>query len=199
MTDYATTLKIVMMSCSEYRGMNMANNTALLVIDMQVVLVDGAFQEREVLDRIGTLLGNARASNTPVVYMQHQNDGYAPMNVGAPTWQIHPTIAPVEGDIVLRKRASDSFYETALHDELTAKGINRLVVTGMMTEYCVDTTVRRASSMGYDVTLVADGHTTGDNELMKAPQIIEYHNAVLAELAQPDHAITVQLADQIVF
>ena len=49
-----------------------------------------------------------------------------------------------------------------------------------MTEYCIDTTCRRAVSLGYDVTLVADAHTTHDNDLLPAEKIIAHHNRSLS-------------------
>jgi nicotinamidase-related amidase len=51
---------------------------------------------------------------------------------------------------------------------------------GLQTELCVDTTVRRACTLGYRITLVADGHSTLDNGVLTAAQIIAHHNATLA-------------------
>ncbi len=101
--------------------------------------------------------------------------------------------------MIIRKQASDAFYETPLDDVLHSLGVSHLVVTGMQTEYCVDATSRRATSLGYDVTLVADGHTTGDYELLRAAQIVAHHNYVLAHLAQPDHPIRVIPGREIMF
>jgi nicotinamidase-related amidase len=178
----------------------MSADIALLVIDVQQALVEGAYQEREVLDRIGALLAAARAASVPVIYLQHEeNEASGPLNRGAAGWQIHAAVTPCEGELVIAKRACDSFYETPLQNELDARGIKRIVVTGLMTEYCVDTTCRQATSLGYDVTLVEDAHTTGGNEIMTAAQTIAHHNAVLADLAQPDHPITVRPAAEITF
>ena len=68
-----------------------------------------------------------------------------------------------------------------------------------MTEYCVDTTARRAVSMGYDVTLVSDAHTTIDNKLLTAAQIIAHHNALLDGFDAGPHAVTVKPADEVTF
>ncbi len=176
----------------------MSEGTALLVIDMQVGLVAGAYRAGEVLGTIATLLAKARSSGTPVVYLQHESDEFEPLKRGTPTWQIHPDIAPAEGESVISKRASDSFYQTPLRRELEAKGVRHIVVTGMMTEACVDTTSRAAISLGYDVTLVEDGHTTWNGRL-PAAQIIEHHNATLAELVHPDHTIKVKPAEAVNF
>ena len=100
----------------------MSQGTALLVIDMQVGLVAGAYRAGEVLGTIATLLAKARSSGTTVVYLQHESDEFEPLKRGTPTWQIHPDIAPAEGESVISKRASDSFYQTPLRRELEAKG-----------------------------------------------------------------------------
>lgn len=176
----------------------MSVRTALLVIDMQIGLVDGAHQEGIVLDRIADLIGRARHAKVPVIHVQHHHATYAPLKAGAPTWHLHPRVAPVEGERVIGKTASDAFHETSLLDDLRRLGVSRLVVTGMQTEFCVDTTCRRAISLGFDVTLVSDAHTTLDGEL-PAESIIRHHNAVLPRLAHPSHRVIVRPGREVVF
>jgi len=163
---------------------------ALLVIDMQVGLVDLGYHAEEVLACVSRLIGRARDAGVPVIHVQHHHASYAPLMTGAPTWRIHPDVAPVPGELVIGKTASDAFHGTPLGHELQRLGVRRLIVTGMQTEYCVDTTCRRALSFGFDVTLVADGHTTRDG-LWPAAEVIRHHNAVLPGLAHPDHHVTV--------
>ncbi len=177
----------------------MAGDTALLVIDMQVGLVEGAYQQHEVVARLADLVAEARVAGTPVVFVQHEEEDYPPMRHGAPEWQLHPALTPVEGELVVHKRASDAFYGTALGQELAARGVRHLVVTGMQTEYCVDATCRRAIGEGFDVTLVADGHTTGDTATLSAAQIIAHHNLTLGQLSHPDHPIAVRPRAAITF
>ena len=155
-------------------GNIVSRDTALLVIDVQVGIIDGlrAYRGREVLEQINKLLSKARASNVPIICIQHDGEAGHPLEVGTRGWEIHPEIKPHDEDLIIRKRASDSFFETTLQHELEARGIRHLIVAGCMTEYCVDTTSRRAISLGYDVTLVSDAHTTIDNKLLSAAQII---------------------------
>ena len=174
-------------------------DTALLVIDVQVSIIEGfhAYRGREVLEQINKLLSKARASNMPIIYIQHDGEAGHPLEVGTEGWQILPEIKPNEEDLIIRKRASDSFFETTLQHELDARGVKHLIVTGCMTEYCVDTTARRAVSMGYDVTLVSDAHTTIDNKLLTAAQIIAHHNALLDGFDAGDYGVTVKRADEV--
>jgi len=66
-----------------------------------------------------------------------------------------------------------------------------------MTQYCIDTTVRRAVSLGYDVVLAADGHMTADTDALLFEQIIAHHNALLDGFDAGGHAVRVCRADQI--
>lgn len=177
-----------------------ANETALLVIDAQLGLLGEEYpNEKVVLDHIGELLARARSAGAPVIYMQHDGGSGHPLNPETEDWPINPLVGPCEGEVVIPKHASDSFYETPLRRELERRGIRRLVVTGAQTEYCVDATCRRASSEGYAVTLAADAHSTGNTPTLTAEQIIAHHNATLANLAQPDHPITVLPTSVITF
>ena len=175
--------------------------TTLLVIDVQVGIIETlrAYRGREVLEQINKLLSKARASNAPIIYIQHDGEQGHPLEVGSSGWQIHPDNKPREGDLIIHKRASDSFFETTLQHELEARSVKHLIVSGCMTEYCVDTTSRRAVSLGYDVTLVSDAHTTIDNKLLSAAQIIAHHNALLDGFDAGLHSITVKRADEIAF
>jgi len=160
----------------------MSNNTALLVIDVQA----GNFEESApvhggsgLLAKISRLIARSRAAGGSVVYVQHCGPEGAIDQPGTPGWEIHPAIAPVESDAVVQKSHPDVFQDTNLQRELKSRGIKRLIITGMQTEYCVDTTCRRAYSLGYDVTLVEDAHSTWDTDFLTAPQIIAHHNDVL--------------------
>jgi len=179
----------------------MIKDSALLVVDVQVGIIEGfhAYRGSEVLEQINKLLAKARATSTPIIYIQHDGEAGHPLEVGTEGWRIHPGIEPREDELIIRKRASDAFFETTLQQELERRGIKHLVVTGCMTEYCVDTTSRRAVSMGYDVTLVSDAHTTIDNKLLTAAQIIAHHNTLLDGFDAGSKVITLKPADEISF
>jgi len=82
----------------------------------------------------------------------------------------------------VRKTTPDSFLGTPLQDLLDARGVQRLVVCGMHTEFCVDTTTRRALALGYPVLLVADAHTSAGNDALAPAQVIAHHNATLTQI-----------------
>jgi len=174
---------------------------ALLIIDVQVGLVELIPVEirTSVLPRIETLLSRGRASGTPVIFIQHDGPKGHPLETHTKGWEIHPSIKPLDSESVVRKRESDSFFETALQQELEKRRVTRLIIAGGMTEYCVDTTCRRATSLGYDVTLARDAHLTRDNGVLTAANIIAHHNFVLDDFGAGDHVIKVRPTDEIVF
>jgi len=179
----------------------MSADVALLVIDVQNGVVDWSAPSTggdAVLERIGALLSKARESGAPVIFVQHDGDEGGRLAVGTGGWEIHPRVSPAEGETVVRKRAADSFYETPLRGELERRGVRRLVVAGCRTQYCVDTTCRTAVSLGYDVTLAADAHTTVD-DVLPAPQIIAHHNSTLDDFGNDRHVVTVKKSDEISF
>jgi nicotinamidase-related amidase len=177
----------------------MADNTALLVIDMQNALVESAWNAEQTIDSIRTLIERARQTDTPIIFIQHETSKYPPMSYGADGWQIHPALTPAASEVAIRKRAADSFYETELQDALESRGIKQIIVSGMQTECCVDTTCRAALSRGFDVLLAADAHTTEDNDMFTAAQMIAFTNHALSMVAHPDHQIVVQPTSEIAF
>jgi len=155
---------------------------ALLIIDMQVGNFSEAnpvYKGNELLRKIKRLISKGRSAQIPIIYVQNNGGSGDPDKYGTSGWEIHPSIAPIEGEIVVQKHTPDAFHETSLHRELNSKGIKRLIIAGLQTEYCVDTTCRRAFTLGYDVILVSDAHSTWNSPLLKAKQVIDHHNQVL--------------------
>lgn len=79
---------------------------------------------------------------------------------------------------VLIKDFPDSFQKNDLQQQLVDSQVERIIITGIQSEICVDATCRRAFSLGYDVILVEDGHSTCDSDILKACQIINHHNNI---------------------
>lgn len=158
--------------------------SALLIIDVQNCMFNPAepvYNSETLLSNLKALIAGARAAQTPVIYIQHCGGPGAPHAPGEPGWAIYPDIAPLAGELVVQKTTPDSFYKTTLKDELTTRGIEELVLAGIQTDYCVDTTCRRATSEGYTVTLIGDAHSTWAASGLSAQQIIDHHNTVLGD------------------
>ena len=132
------------------------------------------------------LLGAFRRAGEPVVHLQHVWEGPdAPfMRPGTAGVEIHESVAPLEGEPVVRKAFPNGFRETTLEELLRSCGARSLVVCGMMTSMCVDATVRAAADLGYAVTVAHDACATCDlvfgGQTVPAGQV---HAAFLAALS----------------
>jgi nicotinamidase-related amidase len=138
------------------------------------------FTQAKLLPHTQAAIEHANRSGVRVVYVRHAGPAGHLLEHGTPNWHIHPEIAPQGRGKIIDKRTPDSFHETSFMADLAAEGINRLIVMGAQTEVCVDTTCRRAFSLGFSVTLVSDGHSTWDNATLTADQIIRHTNDTLA-------------------
>src|SRR5262245_28402866 len=175
--------------------------TALLVIDVQVGIIDHFpyYSKVQFLTNINDLLTSARTARILVTYLRHDRGKGHPVEAHTAGSPIHQRVAPVEGEPIIEKRSCSSFYETPLRAMLDEAGVSHLIVTGCMTEYCIDTACRHATTLGFDVTLVRDAHTTIDNEVLKAEQIISHRNRALDGFSSGTHAVTVKASREIDF
>jgi nicotinamidase-related amidase len=140
--------------------------TALMVIDVQKSVVADAHQRDAVVARIGTLVGLARDEGVPIVWVQHSDEQ---LKKGSDDWEYVPELTRKESEPLVHKRFGDAFEDTDLEGLLAKAGVGRLVVTGAETDACIRSTIHGAFTRGYDVTLVADAHTTNDNSEWGAP------------------------------
>ncbi len=158
--------------------------TALLIIDVQQALCAGeyeCFEINRVIENINHLSIRARIAAMPVVLIQHE-DADGPLVHDTAGWQLAEALETAPEDIRVRKTTPDSFYQTHLQKLLQREEIERLIICGLQTDYCVNATVRQALKLGYDVVLASDAHSTVDNGNLSAEDIIAEHNKDLAHL-----------------
>jgi nicotinamidase-related amidase len=159
--------------------------SALLIIDVQQGLCEGegqAFDSAGVIARINAVAHKVRQAGLPVIVIQHESGpGY--LEHGSAAWKLATGLQTQPGDVFVRKTTPDSFLRTDLHELLQAQSVTDLIICGMHTEFCVDTTTRRALALGYPVLLVQDGHTSAGNAVLTAPQVIAHHNATLSNIS----------------
>ena len=141
-------------------------NQALLVVDIQndyfpggAMELDGALQAA---GKAAQLAQAFREQSKPVIYMQHVSTRpgatfFAPNTTGV---EIHDSVAPRDGDTVFQKNFPNSFRGTPLLDHLRQRDIGSLVIVGMMTQLCIDTTTRAAADLGFDCHLGHDACAT---------------------------------------
>ena len=142
----------------------------LLIIDIQRdYFPGGAFplvEPEAAANAARDALAKFRASGEPVIHLKHVWD--APdatfMRPGTDGVEIHPLVEPAEGETVIQKAEPNGFLGTALEEELRRAGIDQVVVAGMMSSMCVDSTVRAGADLGFGMTVIHDGCAAPDLE-----------------------------------
>ena len=157
---------------------------ALLIIDMQTGLYDGPekpFERERVLEAINQLIQRARSANAPIFVAHHTGPAGSPIEAGSALWQLwHELDVDAARDHLFNKTRPSCFLGTDLAQQLHAANVNELVIVGMKTQFCIDTTCRVAVEQGFSVVLPEDAHTCMDTPELKAGAIVEHHNATLA-------------------
>ncbi len=132
----------------------------------------------EVLSNIKTLLEKFRMLNQPLIFIQHDDGAGTELEVNTHGWEIVKEIAPLPGERVIPKHFNSAFRQTTLEKELKEMNITKLVIVGLQTEYCIDTTIRVAFEKGFDVIIPELTNTTIDGKFLSAKQIVEHHHAI---------------------
>lgn len=156
---------------------------ALLILDMQVGLLHGPekpWGAEALLDNLNSLMNQARGAGAPIFMARHVGPPGSPIEPGSPLTELVAQL-PLRGDeVVFEKNRPNAFAGTELAAQLRALGCEGVVVTGMKTQYCVDSTCRAARDVGFDAVLIGDAHSCSDTPALAAAAIIAHHNATLA-------------------
>jgi nicotinamidase-related amidase len=174
-------------------------NTALIVIDVQNDVVAGTHNRDGVVANIATLVDKARASNTPVVWVQHSSEQ---LPIDSDGWRFVPELKLDDAEPVVHKRYPDSFEDTDLEAVLAEGKIGRLIVAGAQSDECIRSTLHGAIARGYDATLVADAHTTEDLSEWGAPppdKVIAHTNLYWGNHAAPGRTAGTVTTDAVEF
>ncbi|MBU3132607.1 cysteine hydrolase [Clostridium gasigenes] len=152
-------------------------NIALLVVDVQNALVLGEPYNREaVISNIKKLVEISRENEVEVIYIQHSDEIAGELEPNCDGWQIYKEVGPISGEKIITKNYNSAFKDTTLKEYLDNKGINKLIITGMQTEYCIDTTVKVAFEYGFKLVIPENTNTTFNNGNMLAKDLYEYYN-----------------------
>jgi nicotinamidase-related amidase len=142
--------------------------TALLLIDLQNDYFPGGAMALAAPEKAAAqaarLLHAFRRNSLPIFHVQHVavRPGatfFLPNTRGA---AIHESVSPSAGETVVTKNFPNSFRDTGLLDALRGSNVTELVIAGMMTHMCVDTTVRAAADLGFACRLAHDACATKD-------------------------------------
>lgn len=150
---------------------------ALLVIDFQNALVLAKpFVVEEIISNIKKLIKTCRDTNVEVIYIQHNDELGSELESNSEGWMIYGEITPNVNEEVISKNYNSAFKETNLKEYLDDREINQLIITGMQTDYCIDTTCKVAFEYGFKVIIPEKTNTTFNNENILAKDLYEHYN-----------------------
>ena len=173
---------------------------ALLIIDMQkgsFTAQTPRYDTEGVVQRINELANAFRKSKLPVIYIQHDGTGTGEFEKNAPDWELLNDLVVEPTDLFIDKYANDVFYKSELQSTLTRLKTTELLITGCATDFCVESTIQSALTKDYNITVVSDGHTTGERPHLESKKVIEHYNWVWQNMIPTNGIIKVVEAKSI--
>lgn len=144
----------------------MEMNTALVIIDIQNNYFEGGkmelYKPDDAAQKAQKMLELFRKEKLPVFHVQHMFTITEDAETVEELRAIHKIVEPADGEKVIVKYKPSSFLGTDLQLSLKEANVNKLVICGMMSHMCIDTTVRAAQDYGYEVVVLEDACTTKD-------------------------------------
>lgn len=177
------------------------SKAALVVVDVQVGVMQEAWDAGRVIQNVARTVERARSSGVPVIWVQHASDD---LPTGSAQWKWVPELAPGDGEVLIHKRFNSSFEETSLESELDRLGATHIVLAGAATNWCIRATAYGALDRGYDLTLVKDAHTTGSMQLddgvtIEAASVVKELNIAMTWLEYPGRKNSAVAASEVSF
>lgn len=164
--------------------------TALLVVDMQNALIlEHPFDEKRLVKTVAQMEDICRNKGIEVIFVRHEDNTLVPGESG---FEIYSKVAPRDGEKIFNKRFNSAFRGTELLDYLHEQGIERMIVCGMQTDFCVDATVKAGFEHGFEIIVPRGGHTTFDNRYLSGEELYHYYsyeiwNHRYAQVMSVDH------------
>ncbi len=177
------------------------SKSVLVVVDVQVGVMDGAWEAPRVIQNVSRAVERARAAGVPVIWVQHSDEE---LLTGSDIWKLVPELVPAPGEALVAKKFESSFEQTTLEDELSKNNATQIILAGAASNWCIRATAYGALDRGYDLTLVADAHTTKtlefqNGEKIEAEGIVKELNNAMTWLQYPGRKNTTATAEEVEF
>lgn len=153
------------------------NNIVLMVVDVQNALIKNRpYNEKKVIENIKKLIVKARGNNKEVIYVRHDDGKGTEFEKNTDGWQIYNEVSPNSDEYIVEKQYNSAFHMTGLKAYLESKGIDRIILVGLQTEYCMDATLKSAFDYEYKIVIPEETNTTFDNEFLSGEKLYEFYN-----------------------
>ena len=177
------------------------NKPVMMVVDVQVGVVEGAWEAQRVVGNVARAVERARAQGVPVIWVQHSDDDLVRDSA---QWQWAPELVPAPGETRIHKNFNSSFEATSLDAELEKLGATHITLAGCASNWCIRATAYGALERGYDLTLVKDAHTTRTMPLengakLEASSVIADLNIAMTWLSYPGRINGTAKAEEVDF
>lgn len=156
---------------------------ALIIIDVQEAFfsdkTNPIFNENMLIENINNLIEIFRKRNELIIFVRHTEA--EELKKESMKWQVCSKLNFKLEDNFINKATPDSFLDTDLMDILNKNKVFSIVITGLQTDYCIDSTCKSTFGRKIETVLVSDAHSTYNNAFMKANKIIAYHNQIIGK------------------
>jgi nicotinamidase-related amidase len=161
---------------------------ALLIVDVQNGVIASAYNKDKVVENINIMISKARKSNVPIIWVQHADNELIKNTY---EWEIDPRLEQSSDDYYIEKGFNSSFEKTNLDVLAKQLGVNKIVLMGAASNWCIRATAYASLERGYDLCLIGDAHTTetmdfGDGVVIEAKDIIVELNTAMQWVEYPD-------------
>lgn len=161
---------------------------ALLIVDVQNGVIASAYNKDLVVENINIMISKARDSKVPIIWVQHMDDE---LIKNTKEWEIDPRLEQSTDDYYIEKGFNSSFEKTNLDELIKQLGVNKIVLMGAASNWCIRATAYASLERGYDLCLIGDAHTTesldfGDGVVIEAKDIILELNTTIQWVEYPD-------------
>ncbi len=151
--------------------------TALLVVDAQELITnEKLYAYDKYIGNVRKLIEASRKNGVEVIYICHDDGEGQPLSKGNKGFDVCSEFAPETGERIFDKFVNSPFRDTGLTEYLRSKGVKRLIVTGLQTDYCIDAAVKCGFERGFEMIVPEYCNSTFDNDHMTAEQSYRYYN-----------------------
>ena len=149
----------------------------LIVIDMQKILMNPMLYEFEKFkENVSKLIAEARKNNVEVIYFKHDAGAGTGLSVGDAGFEIDPIVLPMEGEKVYIKKINSCFGNEEFARYLSESGEKDLMIVGLQTDFCIDSTIKSAFEKGYNVYVPEHTNSTFPNQIIDGEKVYKFYN-----------------------